>query len=64
MRHAGQKDMECNICQKSFVTKNALFRHQRFHTGEKPFPVGDRVLSVSYTHLDVYKRQTIDTSEI
>ncbi|KAF4529523.1 hypothetical protein B566_EDAN015181, partial [Ephemera danica] len=36
-RHEGNKDLRCDMCEKSFFTKNALFRHRRFHTGEKPF---------------------------
>uniref|UniRef100_A0A8C6UGE7 C2H2-type domain-containing protein n=1 Tax=Neogobius melanostomus TaxID=47308 RepID=A0A8C6UGE7_9GOBI len=28
---------QCSVCNKRFVTKHALQRHTRVHTGEKPF---------------------------
>ena len=32
------KDIKCNVCHKTFKTKSKLIRHERSHTGEKPYP--------------------------
>lgn len=31
------KRVGCDICTKTFVSRNAMLRHKRVHTGEKPF---------------------------
>jgi len=32
-----KKTYSCNVCQKTFVYKSAFARHERTHTGEKPY---------------------------
>ncbi|KAH8419140.1 hypothetical protein KR222_006646 [Zaprionus bogoriensis] len=36
-RHRGEKDFQCEICDKCFCTTSELKRHMRKHTGERPF---------------------------
>ena len=33
----GSKEHACNICQKAFQSSSKLSRHERVHTGEKPY---------------------------
>ncbi|XP_018428976.1 PREDICTED: gastrula zinc finger protein XlCGF8.2DB-like [Nanorana parkeri] len=32
----GERPFSCSVCEKSFVMKRALVRHQKIHTGERP----------------------------
>ncbi|EDV92900.1 GH19016 [Drosophila grimshawi] len=36
-RHRGEKEFQCEICEKCFCTTSELKRHMRKHTGERPF---------------------------
>ncbi|KAL7744275.1 hypothetical protein ACLKA6_001674 [Drosophila palustris] len=36
-RHRGEKDFQCELCDKCFCTTSELKRHMRKHTGERPF---------------------------
>ncbi|XP_028967569.1 zinc finger protein 569-like [Galendromus occidentalis] len=35
--HSMQKGHRCTFCDKLFVDKNKMIRHERIHTGERPF---------------------------
>ena len=36
-KNTNKTDNVCNICEKKFTYKNGLIRHERIHTGEKPY---------------------------
>ncbi|CAL4149140.1 unnamed protein product, partial [Meganyctiphanes norvegica] len=36
-RHSGEKQYQCNHCDKVFPTASHLIEHHRTHTGEKPY---------------------------
>lgn len=54
----GQKKHWCFICFKGFRDKADLVRHDRIHTGEKPYPCPDCGRKFSYTS-SLYKHQLI-----
>lgn len=55
--HSGDRPFRCNLCDKRFVTSNALTTHLRAHWGLRlhPCPVCDRQFSTS-SNLRVHHR--------
>jgi KRAB domain-containing zinc finger protein len=52
--HGGKKDFQCEICKKSFATKNYLINHRLIHSLERKFPCQFCKKS-SKTHTDLIK---------
>ncbi|KXN64686.1 hypothetical protein CONCODRAFT_31409, partial [Conidiobolus coronatus NRRL 28638] len=45
---------KCSECQKSFNRKNSLLRHQRIHSGAKPYECGN--CSKRFSRKDILTR--------
>ena len=69
--HTVIKKYQCDVCSKSFTDSNTLSNHKLIHSGIKNYQCDvcsksftyasnlseHKLIPVSYTHLDVYKRQ-------
>ncbi|KAF8384596.1 hypothetical protein PRIPAC_73738 [Pristionchus pacificus] len=58
---ARKEEFKCGACDKSFRHRYQLERHERNHTGEKPFPCPQCPLAFNYPH--ILKRHLISCTK-